>query len=265
MSIISKQTGYSNDSNLLYAILKEVDDICKALGPTPTTTTTTTLNPGLTMAVANNARFDIPQQGFGNESDFTIEWGAKLSDWNGHPRAWSIGSSPSAAHAVSIEGGSFYYRIDQILEFGADVSDYNIIGNWVYFTIMRKEDNIYIFINGVEISGGVQITSAIPTNGYPLYIGSEGNDSVMNTLMSNFRWTSSALYPIAGFTTPSAPLTALEGTQLLLFQGNSLSLELTDNSGVSFPTNVISNATGVYNAESPFGNPYEGSIQFGTV
>jgi hypothetical protein len=42
MSIISKQTGYSNDSNLLYAILKEVDDICKALGPTPTTTTTTT-------------------------------------------------------------------------------------------------------------------------------------------------------------------------------------------------------------------------------
>ena len=43
MSIISKQTGYSNDSNLLYAILKEVDDICKALGPTPTTTTTTTV------------------------------------------------------------------------------------------------------------------------------------------------------------------------------------------------------------------------------
>jgi hypothetical protein len=44
MSIISKQTGYSNGSNLLYAILKEVDDICKALGPTPTTTTTTTGN-----------------------------------------------------------------------------------------------------------------------------------------------------------------------------------------------------------------------------
>jgi hypothetical protein len=38
MSIISKQTGYSNGSNLLYAILKEIDDICKALGPTIITT-----------------------------------------------------------------------------------------------------------------------------------------------------------------------------------------------------------------------------------
>lgn len=264
MSIISKQTGYSNDSNLLYLILKEIDDICKSLGPTPTTTTTTTLDPGLTMVVANNPRFDIPEYFAQNESDFTIEWWAKIGDWNGHPRVWSIGSWPSAAHAVSIEGGTFYYWIGGNIEWATNLDGLDIIGNWVHFAIMRFKDNIYIYINGEnQTIDGIPISVAIPTNGYPLYIGSEGNDSVMNTLISNFRWNNTRVYNVSGFTPPTTPLTAIPGTQLLIFQGDNLTLELTDNSGVS-PINVISNATGVYNADNPFLG-YEGSVQFGTI
>jgi len=76
MSIISKQTGYSNDSNLLYAILKEVDDICKALGPTPTTTTTANPYKTITLDWATDASASnwLGQNGAGTDTTDVNNW-----------------------------------------------------------------------------------------------------------------------------------------------------------------------------------------------
>jgi hypothetical protein len=41
MSVISKQIGWSNESNLLYAILKQLDRLVQVSGSLTTTTTTT--------------------------------------------------------------------------------------------------------------------------------------------------------------------------------------------------------------------------------
>jgi len=79
---------------------------------------------------------------------------------------------------------------------------------------------------------------------------------------SNFRWNDTDVYSISSFPTPSVPLTSIPGTKLLIFQGDTLPLEITDNSGMG---NVITNGTGIYNIDNPFGSPYEGSIQFGTI
>jgi hypothetical protein len=84
----------------------------------------------------------------------------------------------------------------------------------------------------------------------------------MNTLMSNFRWTNLDLCG-AGYSPSPVPLSPLPETKLLILQGDTLPLELTDNSNAS-PANTIVNATGIYNTDNPFVG-YSGSIQFGTV
>ena len=81
-------------------------------------------------------------------------------------------------------------------------------------------------------------------------------------MFSNFRWNSTtAIYDTNGFTPPSAPLTSVFGTNLLLFQGETLNDELTDQSGIG---SIITNGTGVYSGGNPFAG-YAGSIQFGTL
>jgi hypothetical protein len=265
MAIGSKQIGWSNENNLLWEISKKIDGIITSLAPTPTTTTTTTTAPppNLTLRIAPNTNFDIPSVNLGPPapivSDFTIEWFAKMTADDNHPRPWSIGSWPDAAHAVSIENGTLYYWIGGVNVKQATVT--NHIGNWTYFTIMRVGSFIYIFQDGVQISF-TEFTDAIPSNGLPLYIGSEGNDSLQNGLMSNFRWNNTAVYDEVGFTPPTSPLTAVSGTKLLIFQGSTLANEIIDQSETILPGDIV-NGTGVYNADNPVGT--QGSIQFGTV
>ena len=215
--------------------------------------------PNLTLKIANNTNFDIPAYTGSTDSDFTIEWGAQIASDSNHPRPWSIGSWNTAAHAVSIENGNLLYWIDGTIITTQNISSFDYIGNWTYFTVMRNADTIYFYINGIEATS-ITYTGAIPTQGYDLYLGSEGNDSIQNGLMSNFRWNSTAVYRV-DFTPPSSPLTSIFGTKLLIFQGDSLPLEITDNSGLG---NVVTNNTGVYSGDSPF-PALEGSIQFGTV
>jgi len=211
----------------------------------------------LTLRIENSANFNIPAYIGDASSDFTIEWWGRMSADDNHPRPWSIGSSPDAAHAVSIENGQFYYWINGSILKTIDVSVYNVIGNWRHFCIMRGSDTIYFFIDGAQI-GTLVNTDAIPTNGYPLYLGSEGNDSIQNGLMSNFRWNTTAVYDKTGFTPPIAPLASIFGTMLLMFQGTTLSDEITDQSGMGY---VITNGTGLYNTINPFVG-YEGCILF---
>jgi hypothetical protein len=222
--------------------------------------TLATAPPSLSLTVSNNSIFDIPANSGGGIGNFTIEWGAKMTADDNHPRAWSIGSFPSAAHAVSIENGILYYWANGGIVGNATLI-VGYIGVWTYFTIMRKAAAIYIFQDGIQIAS-FGFGDAIPTNGLPLYLGSEGNDSLQNGLMSNFRWNDTDVYSPYAFPTPSVPLTSIPGTKLLIFQGDTLPLEITDNSGMG---NVINNGTGIYNADNPFGSPYEGSIQFGTI
>jgi len=232
--------------------------------PCQTTTSTTTAIPNLTLTVAPNTNFDIPAYTGADpiDSNFTIEWFAKMTSDDNHPRAWSIGSFPDAAHAVSIDNGVLSYWVGGVNIRTTTLSP-GYIGNWTYFSIMRRDDTIYFYQDGVQLNSTV-FTDAIPSNGLPLYLGSEGNDSLQNGLMSNFRWNSESVHPPAPvIPIPTAPLSSIFGTKLLIFQGETLPLEITDNSGMLSPGDKV-NGTGVYNADNPFIG-YQGSIQFGTI
>lgn len=266
MSIPNRQIGWGTEENLLWQISKQLEYLTKVVYNIPnnttststsTTTTTTTIDPNnISLTVTNNATdFDIAEN-----SDFTIEWFAYYSTTADHPRAYSFGSyfTGGASHAVSIEEGTFYWWVDGNIIINNTVS---IENGWHHMCIQRTSGVVDAFIDGTSI-GSANFSVAIPSSAKPLYIGSEGDDSLSNALFSNFRWNNTvAVYNQAGFTPPTEPLTALTGTTLLLFQGNSLPLELTDNSGLD---QVINNGTGAYNGGNPFAGG-EGSILFGTL
>ena len=265
MAIPSRQIGWGTEENLLWQISKQLEYLTRVVYNIPnnttttttsTTSTTTTINPNnLSLTVDNTTNFDIASDG-----DFTIEWFAYYADTNNHPRAYSFGSylQGGASHAVSIENGTFYWWVNGSIIIQNNIS---IENGWHHFCVQRASDVAQVYIDGVSI-GTAGFTSDIPTQGKPLFIGSEGDDSLSNALFSNFRWNNTiAVYDPAGFTPPSAPLSAVTGTTLLLMQGNSLGAELTDN---SIFNNVITNGSGVYNSGNPFVGE-QGSIQFGTV
>lgn len=216
--------------------------------------------PNMSLKVDANPDFNIVPYTGTSDGNFTIEWFQKMSSDDNHPRAWSFGSWPGAAHAVSIENGNFYYWINASIITSINISGY--LNNWATFCVMRKSGFIFFFLNGSLIGDPLDFSDAITVTGLPLYIGSEGNDSLFNGLMSNFRFVNgNAVYGIEGYTPASSPLSSVFGTKLLLMQGNSLPLELIDNSGMG---NVITNGTGSYNIGNPF-TGYQGSLQFGTV
>ena len=165
---------------------------------------------------------------------------------------------------LRIENGILFYWIDGV-EIRQTTLSPGYIGNWTHFCVIRSGVTIYFFQNGIQLNTGV-FADAIPTNGLPLYLGSEGNDSVQNGLMSNFRWSDVAVYNEAGFIPPTSPLNATNpSTKLLIFQDNSLERELLDNSGNILPEDIV-NATGFYNINNPFGGiEYVGSIEFGAT
>jgi len=218
--------------------------------------------PNMSLLVEPNVCFDIPDY-TGEKpvtSDFTIEWFQYLTDDTNHPRVWSIGSWPNATHAVSIENGNFYYWINGTIVLSKSINPSSYINQWVWFVVQREGGTINAWIQGNQFTDAIY-SGAIPSNGLPLYIGSEGNDSLFNGYLSNFRWSNKTEYNSPVIIVPTSNLGNTEGTQLLLLQGNTLEGELTDNSNNH---NTIINGTGIYSTANPF-EEREGSIQFGTV
>ena len=203
------------------------------------------------VGIAASTDFDIT-------GNFTIEMFVNMNDNSNFPRPYSFGVYP-AANAMSIEGGSLYFwGNNNPLVVGNFAPT---LGEWYHICVMGSNDTVYMFIDGVEVATS-PYAGSISSQGLPLTIG-YGNEpsSGFNGLISNFRWTSSAVYDTTGFTVPTTPLTDLSATKLLIFQGNTLPLELTDNSGNS---HNATNAGATYTASNPFVG-LEGSLQMGNI
>lgn len=240
--------GYYSVSDVVYSTVDGIID--NVVGPCV----------NLTLRITNSPNFNI-----GQDASFTIEWWGNMSADDNHPRIFSIGSylSGGAQHAVSIENGTLYYWANGGIVASVAIPTYPYIRYWAHFCIMRVANVLSIYVNGVQQGGFTDYGNPIPTNGRALYLGSEGDDSIYNGLISNFRWVNTDVYQEGGFPVPIAPLSSISGTKLLIFQGNSLSQEITDNSGNTY---AVFNNTGIYNFVNPFygpSTPIEGAINFG--
>jgi hypothetical protein len=205
-----------------------------------------------TATIAPSTDFDIV-------GDFTIEMFINLSNDSGFPRPYSFGAYP-APNAMSIESGQLYFWANNAAlingTFGPN------LGQWYHICVIGEGSTAYLFVDGIQISSS-PYSGSIPSQGLPLTIG-DGNEpsSSLNGLMSNFRWTNAAVYNTTGFTPPTSSLTDETDTVLLIFQGESLNAQLTDNSGNG--NNGFGSGAITYNTDNPFVGT-QGSLQVGIV
>lgn len=128
--------------------------------------------------------------------DFTIEMFVNMSNLNGYPRPYSFGQYP-APNAMSIEGSTqlYFWGNNENLVNGAFEPN---IGQWYHLCVMGSGETVHMYIDGFNVASS-PYGGSISSQGLPLTIGF-GNEpsSGFNGLMSNFRWTSSAVYNTAG-------------------------------------------------------------------
>jgi hypothetical protein len=91
-------------------------------------------------------------------------------------------------------------------------------GQWNHFAIVRNGTSFKLYING---KAGISVTSSITVtdNGHPFIIGTMGADGsnvLAESNISDFRVVKGTAVYTANFTPPTAPLTAITNTSLLL-------------------------------------------------
>jgi hypothetical protein len=110
-----------------------------------------------------------------------------------------------------------------------------------------------VYINGTSLA--TTFTSAYNFNDITnvLRIGNEGTPSAGASLsgrITNFRWVKGTAVYTSNFTRPSAPLTAISGTELLLLVSSADTFLVDSSPNNRTVTNNGNNVT--YNVSSPF-------------
>lgn len=203
-------------------------------------------------SVANGTalRYDNDADFRMGSGSFTIEWFqyATSLPLGPDPRIFSIGTYPSASIGVSIEDGIFYLWRGTITN--SFFSTGTIVNKWVHFAIVGESNaTIKIYQDGVlkrTYTGTYNFNNTTDT----LMIGNQSVRSAnagFNGYITNFRWTKGTAVYTSAFSVPTAPLTALPDTKLLIL-GNS-DTPFADSSGL----NKVATNFGVVGATlSPF-------------
>jgi hypothetical protein len=190
-----------------------------------------------TAEIKNSSFFNIPTGG-----DYTIEFFA--GDITAKPLStphvfFSFGENLTAEHsAFLIRTGTdwefLYFSYGNLIISQVVTTAINT-NYWNFFVIQRKDDYVWFGLNGnwVATSAVGSPSPAIPTNGLPMYIGSENKEGyILNGLMNNFRWTNGLVYSTGvPFIVPNSDLIIDIGTGMLVMQGYNLASSLVDQSG----------------------------------
>jgi hypothetical protein len=164
---------------------------------------------------------------------------------------------PSAVQGVAVASGAsggwaLYYNNGSQ---STNTSLTAALNNWIHIAVVRNSGTIYLYINGVLNQS--QADTANYTNTNAAIGGFYSTGFLMQGNISNFRIVNSALYSgtststsAPNFTPPTAPLTAISGTQLLTCQSSTF----IDNSPNAFAITVNGDSyTGTLN--NPFNSP----------
>ena len=199
------------------------------------------------ISFANVADF---QMGTG---DFTIEWFQyQLSGSGTNQRIFSIGSWPSASIAVSQEGSDTSKTFYAWLSSGNLIrSGINMQNSWIHYAICRSGSSLRVFQNGTQIGSTLSNSTNFNNTTQVLRLGNETTTTAgaaFNGYITNFHWVKGTALYTANFTRPSAPITPVANTKLLLLATSS-DTALSDSSG----TGKVGTATNVaWNALKPF-------------
>lgn len=201
------------------------------------------------LATPSNAAFTL-----GSSGDFTVEcWiypigtqslystvVSTYTDFNsggGYLNKWHLGYSTTTTLTWYDSAGN------------AGVSSTNHpINSWSHVAVVRSGSNITMYVNGASI--GTQTTNQSYTSQSPVQVGFVTNAAYFNGYISNVRVVKGSAVYTSNFTPPTAPLTAIANTSLLLSTTNAgisdaammNDLETVGNAQVS--TSVVKYGTG---------------------
>jgi hypothetical protein len=181
--------------------------------------------------------------------DFTVEWFQyQLTGSGANQRIFSIGSYPTTSIAISQEGSdtskTFYAWLSGA---NAIASGLNLTNAWIHFAITRSGTSLRVFQNGTQIGTTLSNSTNFNNNTQAFQIGNESTQSAtaaFNGYITNFHWVKGTALYTANFSRPTAPITAVANTKLLLNASTS-GTAFTDSSGrgkTSTPTGVAWNA-----------------------
>jgi hypothetical protein len=173
----------------------------------------------------------VASAGLSFNGDFTIECWVKTTTISLDPygrRIWSFGSAGTAAEidldfyngsAITTNACVSVGNVGAVIVGTIAVAD----GNWHHVAVTRSGSSIKLFVDGVQ-SGSTYTSSATfsagATNG--MYIGSLGSvGGYFVGNISSLRVVKGTAVYTSAFTPPTAPLTAISGTSLLLNYTNA--------------------------------------------
>ena len=165
------------------------------------------------LTVADNAAFE-----FGG-GDFTIECWVYNTGTNGFIVSQQDNSTaPGSSFILFISSGALvglvYYNGSSV----ASITDPTSfpLNQWVHTALVRSSNTITLYLNGTS-KGTAGVSSGINNSSQTLAIGARNNGSdPLTGYISNLRIVKGTAVYTSAFTPPTAPLTAISGTSLLL-------------------------------------------------
>lgn len=134
-----------------------------------------------------------------------------------------------------------------------------VTNTWYHICVMRSNTGATttvcdIYVNGVKQTKATDTTTSVTYTSTGMYIGGELSNYRLDGNMTNYRLVNgSAIYTVAGFTPPTAPLSNITNTKLLLLatdSGTFTNDSSTANVGSPYPITNVGGAT--FSALTPF-------------
>lgn len=185
---------------------------------------------------------------------FTIEWFQFYEDSDANAIVFSIGTNGTTGNEICVvyQGTTLYVFTDSTSSSVSSAVTKNI---WQHVAVVGNggadgSRTVSVYVNGTLVLTRTANYNLTQTD--TLRIGNQTDASVLNGnyagRLANFRWVVGTQVYTNTFTPPTAPLTAIAGTQLLLLASTQADVLKDSSVANRTPTN-----TGVvYNASSPF-------------
>jgi hypothetical protein len=134
-----------------------------------------------------------------------------------------------------------------------------VINTWYHICFMRSNNGAAttvcdFYLNGTKLAKSSDTTTSVTYSTTGMLIGGESGGYRIDGYITNYRYVNgTAVYTVSGFTAPTAPLSNITNTQLLLLaatSGTFITDSSTANAGGPYILTNVGGAT--YNALTPF-------------